>query len=501
MGTYTAKTRNIGKRPRSKRLRELGGTVVKQAVGGNSGTGTADVDLSVYEKVANKVTTIDAQSTDEQYPSAKAVKTALGTILNDNAWDLVPENTPYGSTGKAPTVAAIRHAFEYWIMRRSAITNEWHEKNDGGRGYGLLADSDFWDDVDMTNEEPMPGEDGYEMPGEANVPSLASVRWAFAVILQMIDGITAAAPNAHTHAVTDIVELQTILGGKAAASHTHAIADLTNAAALFTQFALNSGVVSLTIGGQQRSITLPTSATPSGDPMHYVYVKLGCSYNGQTGLWTYRDLDDLTTEQVQNAYVFTATDRNQLVKTALYRANVNVRFNFAPDSTPQENQSISADRMFQNNTTVEHIYFSPQEMAEVSLPNPIHTCAWATALKAVHNVIKRFGTAYVEQLASPTNAGNCFNRCPELVTLKIMGMKQTNGHIKFNHNKKMSLESIVFMVVNAENTNAVNIYLHTDALARCTADTTPYTYQGNTYTGIVALAAARNIILTDVLPT
>ena len=147
-------------------------------------------------------------------------------------------------------------------MRRSAITNEWHEKNDGGRGYGLLADSDFWDDVDMTNEEPMPGEDGYEMPGEANVPSLASVRWAFAVILQMIDGITAAAPNAHTHAVTDIVNLQTILGGKAAASHTHAIADLTNAAALFTQFALNSGVVSLTVGGQQRSITLPTAATP-----------------------------------------------------------------------------------------------------------------------------------------------------------------------------------------------------------------------------------------------
>lgn len=496
MGTYTAKTRTVGRRPRSKRLRELGGTVVKQAVEGNSGAGTADVDLSVYEKVANKVTTIDAQSTDEQYPSAKAVKTALGTILNDYAWDLIPGNTPYGSTGKAPTVAAIRHAFEYWIMQRSAITNEWHEKNDGGRGYGLLADSDFWDDVDMTNEEPMPGEDGYEMPGEANVPSLASVRWAFAVILQMIDGITAAAPNAHTHAVTDIVNLQNILGGKAAASHTHAIADLTNAAALFTQFALNSGVVSLTIGGQQRSITLPTAATPSGDPMHYVYEKLGCSYNGQTGLWTYRDLDDLTTEQVNNAYVYTATERNSTSKTALYR-NTQVRFNFSSDSFFQDNQAISLDRFVQGNTTIEHVYINGSADSVVvqcttTLTNMAMAC---TSLVGVHNIL-RVQNVYVD--AAGTNKCS-FNGCTQLTYLRLIGLKNTLYYL--HRDPALSLESIVYLVVNAAPTAAARYILHADALARCTADTAEYTYQGNTYTGIVALAAARGITLTDVLPS
>jgi hypothetical protein len=53
------------------------------------------------------------------------------------------------------------------------------------------------------------------------------------------------------------------------------------------------------------------------------------------------------------------------------------------------------------------------------------------------------------------------------------------------------------MVENAANTSAITITLHADALARCTADTTEYTYNGNTYTGIVALATAKNITLAS----
>ena len=76
MGTYTAKTRNIGKRPRSKRLRELGGTVIN-----NSG---AMPDLSGCELVSNKVTAVDSESTDVQYPTAKLLYdlyAALGALI------------------------------------------------------------------------------------------------------------------------------------------------------------------------------------------------------------------------------------------------------------------------------------------------------------------------------------------------------------------------------------------------------------------------------------
>ena len=97
---------------------------------------------------------------------------------------------------------------------------------------------------------------------------------------------------------------------------------------------------------------------------------------------------------------------------------------------------------------------------------------------------------------------NAFNNCPELVSLKIQNYRNQQQDVFFlDKNAKLSLESIVYLVVNAANGSASTVYLHTDALARCTADTAEYTYQGNTYTGIVALAAARGITLTDVLPS
>jgi len=77
MPSYTAKTRNVGRRPRSKRLRELGGTVTI-----NNG---GQPDLSPYELLSNKVTEVDQNSTDEQYPTAKLLYNlyaALGALID-----------------------------------------------------------------------------------------------------------------------------------------------------------------------------------------------------------------------------------------------------------------------------------------------------------------------------------------------------------------------------------------------------------------------------------
>lgn len=395
MGTYTAKTRSIGHRPRSKRLRELGGTVVRQIEGGEGGI----ADLSGCELLSNKVTAVTAESTDEQYPTAKLLfdlYTAIGLTLqalqNDKA------NTAYVDT------------------QLGSLTS-----------------------------------------------SIASIAGA--------------------------------LQGKADASHSHLIADLTDAYALFTQFALSSGVVSLTIGGQQRSITLPTAATPSGDPMHYVYVKLGCSYNAQTGLWTYRDLDDLTTEQVNNAYVFTAFERNSLNKTNLYRS-APVRFNFAMDGVLQDNLQITPYRLFQGNPNVECAYLaSPSGNSYITLAGgnngqPFYNCA---------NLRKVGNTFTINNLHQTADGrGTVFFNCKKLEYLRYWGI---NKSFWLHTNQSLTLESVVYLIVNSGNQSAISIYLHADAMARCAADTTEYTYQGNTYTGIVALAAARSITLTDVLPS
>lgn len=72
MPSYTAKTRNVGRRPRSKRLRELGGSVTI-----NNGSAP---DLDGYELLSNKVAEVDSDSTDEQYPTAKCLYDALADI-------------------------------------------------------------------------------------------------------------------------------------------------------------------------------------------------------------------------------------------------------------------------------------------------------------------------------------------------------------------------------------------------------------------------------------
>lgn len=107
MGTYTAKTRNIGKRPRSKRLRELGGTVV---------TSGQAPDLSPYELLSNKVTEVDQNSTDEQYPTAKLLYdlyAALGALI---------EALDEGKQDAIADLAAIRSGAALGATALQAIT-------------------------------------------------------------------------------------------------------------------------------------------------------------------------------------------------------------------------------------------------------------------------------------------------------------------------------------------------------------------------------------------
>lgn len=73
----------------------------------------------------------------------------------------------------------------------------------------------------------------------------------------------------------------------------------------------------------------------------------------------------------------------------------------------------------------------------------------------------------------------------------------TSKNITASNSKYLSLASIVYMVDNATNTGAVTYTFHANAYARCQADTTEYTYGGNTYTGVIAYAAARNITIVS----
>ena len=87
---------------------------------------------------------------------------------------------------------------------------------------------------------------------------------------------------------------------------------------------------------------------------------------------------------------------------------------------------------------------------------------------------------------------NFFYHCYRLEEVRIYNLDR---NIFFKDCPVLSIYSVYLMAWRAGNTTAITITLHADAFARCQADTTEYTYNGQTYTGVIAYAAAKNITI------
>lgn len=98
---------------------------------------------------------------------------------------------------------------------------------------------------------------------------------------------------------------------------------------------------------------------------------------------------------------------------------------------------------------------------------------------------------------SSTNFNNVFDYCYSLETVWLY---QHNLNTDFSWSPKLKLDTIKFIVnrrSTASTASAFTITLHPTTYATCQADTSEYTYSGQTYTGIIAYAAARNISIAS----
>lgn len=96
-----------------------------------------------------------------------------------------------------------------------------------------------------------------------------------------------------------------------------------------------------------------------------------------------------------------------------------------------------------------------------------------------------------------TNGGTLFYPnavCPKLETFY---MRSLAANLSLTGMPSLLVPTIAYIVQYANNSNAITITLHATAYARCQADTTEYTYNGQTYTGIIAYAAAKNITIAS----
>ena len=220
-----------------------------------------------------------------------------------------------------------------------------------------------------------------------------------------------------------------------------------------------------------------------------LYVSAGAVFNENTGYFELNGLTDISYNEMNKIYTWYCqiTGRNY-EKTYVF-------FNGRTNLLPQ--WARLADREFSNqlsgtSATNMFCYAWDCEIAALLSPEkagPISFSSVSSFLFGAHKIRKIVGVFTIT-----TGTGdNAFGAS----SLEDLRFKQLKNSISFKYSPRLNLVSVVYMVDNATNTNVITITLHATAYARCQADTTEYTYQGNTYTGILAYASARNITIAS----
>lgn len=89
---------------------------------------------------------------------------------------------------------------------------------------------------------------------------------------------------------------------------------------------------------------------------------------------------------------------------------------------------------------------------------------------------------------------NMFYNCFRLKYVKLVSIDK---NVTLAQSPLITVQCVYDAVRLSANTTQITITLHATAYARMQADTTEYTYNGQTYTGIIAYAAARNITIAS----
>lgn len=207
----------------------------------------------------------------------------------------------------------------------------------------------------------------------------------------------------------------------------------------------------------------------------------GAIFNQTTGYFELNGLTDISYEEMRaiynhgtprldSGYFFYGTSIRTNIFCNTYRGDV-------------------GGNWFARASEMEVINLHPSDSANATkVNNGTYTFYNCTHLKEIKGPIAPLNWVSSGAGASP------FKLCYNLESLQFKGM---TASVDFDSSTLLSLDSVVYMVQNAANTSAITITLHSTAYQRCVNDTNTYEYQGTTYTGIIALANAKNITIAS----
>jgi hypothetical protein len=189
-----------------------------------------------------------------------------------------------------------------------------------------------------------------------------------------------------------------------------------------------------------------------------LYVAAGAVYNEQTGFYELNELTDITEEQMRNIYVYTSGAINQNDLSGKF-SNLPIRTNLpfkANSGSYFGDANIGA--MFVKNHTIEVINIGSTVYA-----NRIgYAFAQCEKLRKILTVINL--NSY--SLGKPITT--LFQGCILLEYVRIQKIRQS---ISFSNSRLLSLESLQYLITNADNALAITVTVHADVYAKIQDET------------------------------
>lgn len=187
-------------------------------------------------------------------------------------------------------------------------------------------------------------------------------------------------------------------------------------------------------------------ATPSGDPMHYMFEAAGAKWNAASRLWELNGLTDITNEQMRVCY-----NESQLLLPSSMKS-ATMRTNFV--------KSKSTAGYTYRFDLIMTFWFSEIEVANVSditAERLQYAFFQAKNLKIIQGIIN------VSYLNNMTDA---FYNCRSLVDVRL---KFLVCDVSFSTSPLLSIDSILYLITNSGN-RSITITLHPDAYDRAMSD-------------------------------
>ena len=225
-----------------------------------------------------------------------------------------------------------------------------------------------------------------------------------------------------------------------------------------TDITQSTGTSETAVMSQKASTDSFIANTPSGDPMHNMYLTLGAVWNGGTGFWEMNGLNDLTNEDMLWIYKMSHVQPLPVDRVEFAPFSYEYRLTNKARTTSTKIYGIGGSTelimpTFTWNCCIEIIHFNYRDNPYLKFGNSV-SLAYCNNLKEIRDTViidSSYASMYKDY---------------ELVEVRFI--LKTN--ISFIDSPKLSIASVKYMIENASS-SAITITLHPTAYDRAIADT------------------------------